>query len=168
MSIANGIFCNPSCLVKGRQAFFQFGYLCVLLCNSLRAIVMAPFQQLEGALFADRAIVKPVFLDVAHLAAPQLSAIFGLQRVGAPDGRTAVTVLAPLLDDIPVIECQFAFDHYHLASRTNPTHTRSSLTISGLLPLVHISVKTRRTPRYQWMGGILTCQSSQAQGKFPC
>jgi hypothetical protein len=81
---------------------------------------MAPFQQLKGALFADRAIVKPVILDVAHPAAPQLSAIFGLQRVGKLDGRTAVTVLAPLLDDIPVTECQFAFDHYHLASRKNP------------------------------------------------
>jgi hypothetical protein len=64
--------------------------------------------------------VKPVILDVAHLAAPQLSAIFGLQRVGALDGRTAVTVLTPLLDDIPVTECQFAFDHYHWASRKNP------------------------------------------------
>lgn len=63
---------------------------------------MAFFQQLQDAVvMKDRARVIHVFCDVAHPAAPQLSAIFGQQRVGAVDGLTAVTVLAPLLDDIP-------------------------------------------------------------------
>jgi hypothetical protein len=106
---------------KVGNSFFQFGYDCVLLCNSLYAIVMAFFQQLKDAIvMKDRAPVIHVFGDVAHPAAPQLSAIFGQQRVGAFDGLTAVTVLAPLLDDIPVTECQFVFYHYHLASGKNP------------------------------------------------
>jgi hypothetical protein len=67
----------------------------------------------------DRARVIHVFRDVAHPIAPQLSAIFGHQRVGAFDGLTAVTVLAPLLHDILVTECQFVFDHYHLRSGKN-------------------------------------------------
>jgi hypothetical protein len=68
----------------------------------------------------DRARVIHVFRDVAHPAAPQLSAIFGQQRVGASDGLKVVTVLTPLLDDIPVTEFQFVFDHYHFASGKNP------------------------------------------------
>jgi hypothetical protein len=67
----------------------------------------------------DRARVIRVFRDVAHPAALRLSAIFGQQRVGAFDGLTAVTVLAPLLDDILVTEFQFVLDHNHLASGKN-------------------------------------------------
>jgi hypothetical protein len=82
---------------------------------------MAFYQQQEDAVvMKDRAWVILVFRDVAHPTAPQLSVIFGQQRVGASDGLTAVTVLAPLLDNIPVTELQFVFDHYYFASGKNP------------------------------------------------
>jgi hypothetical protein len=73
---------------------------------------MAIFQQLEYAVvIKDRARVIHVFRDVAYSAATQLSVTFGQQRVGAFDGLTAVTVLPPLLHNIP--------DHYHLTSGKN-------------------------------------------------
>jgi hypothetical protein len=100
---------------------FSLAMTASLLYDSLYAIVMAFFQQQEDAvLMKDRARVIHVFRDVTHQAAHQLSAIFGQQRVGASDALTVVMVLAPLLDDIPVTEFQFVFDHYHFASGKNP------------------------------------------------